>query len=86
MDPARWRTETLSAAGNSGLPAELGEQEKEEVEGKWAGGRAGVIGDCGVPRGAQVGESSLRRGGREGTEVAERERERERERREENWK
>ena len=63
-------------AGNSGFPAGRGEQEEEDVGGKWAGGWAGVIGDLGVPRGDQVEESSLRRGGRKGTEVAERERER----------
>ena len=62
-------------AWNSGVPAGRGEQEEEEVEGKWAGGRLGVIGDLGVQRGAQVEESSLGRDGRKGTEVTERERE-----------
>ena len=75
MDPDRWRPETLSAAWNSGVPAGRGEQEEEEVEGKWKGGRLGVIGDLGVQRGAQVEESSLGRDGRKGTEVTERERE-----------
>ena len=74
MDPDRWRPENLSVAWNSGVPAGRGEQEEEEVEGKWAGRRLGVIGDLGVQRGAQVEESSLGRGGRKGTEVTERER------------
>ena len=66
-------------AWNSGVPAGRGEQEEEEVEGKC--GHVDVIGDRGVPRGAQVQESSLRRvEGRGQRWQRERERERERKR------
>ena len=76
--PGPLETGDLSAAGNSGVPAGRGEQEEEEVEGKC--GQVGVIGDRGVPRGAQVQESSLRRvEGRGQRWQREREREREKE-------